>query len=178
MILNYGTFNKINFSISTDNFLEFLYEFETEIYNHNPSFFFGSNGKNWRTDVVTAHGVCRTFNLALSNDLLNINETSDNFHYQHYDNLNNYFTYPAELPGLPQSDSPFPYGLNIQLAMDIDNESFTENYTYTLYLHDPFEFPSSSSTKFILKTNTEIQIKIFAQIHEIDDSITDYDSKE
>jgi hypothetical protein len=115
--------------------------------------------------------------MAFSDDLLNINTTSDDFHFQLF--LNE-FRVPY-IPVVPRNDSQYPVGLTV---FTFFNEEYLKTVIerdfdgYQVYLHDPFELPSDNSIKYLMKLDRKLEIKINPQINSIDNSIVNYNPKE
>lgn len=179
MVTVQGVFYKINFSIPTDDFLSVINEFDKEFLLGNLplSFIFNHDSHHFISEVIAPQGLCFSFNMAYSHDMLDINLTSSDFHHQIIETGHGI----PVIPEIPRNDSKYPYGLKVQsmfleellqstIKKDIDG--------YQLYLHDSFELPSSSSVKYLVRGNRELDIKIIPQINFIDDSITHYDPVE
>lgn len=180
LVENRGTFMKLNFTIPTDDFLDVINEFYKGIFEDFINFVFLYNAQTHASEIITVYGLCYTFNLALHNDLVNTNTTSNDFHHDLFA-PGFYVSPPLPPEDYPEKDSSFPYGLKVELTISHKlaemayKKNFIGNY---IFLHDPFELPSSSSTKFLLTPNRKVSIKIIPQINLIDDSITEYDPVE
>jgi hypothetical protein len=178
LVLNKGIFSKLNFSIPTDDFLDVINEFDKEFLRGRKilTFSFLDDPYHYMSELLSPQGLCFTFNIALSQDLLKINSTSDDFHYKiFWTGLG----YPSKTT-IPRSDSQYPYGLKIQTILEEKILKIAERNIdgYQVYLHDPYELPSSSSVKYIAKMDRKLDIKILPQINSIDDSIVDFSPKE
>lgn len=141
------------------------------------SFIFVFDSQTYISEIITQHGLCFTFNIAYSHDLLDINATSDDFHFQVFETGSG----RPYVPELPRNDSNYPFGLKIMSIIEnelVKSSAKTDTYGYQLYFHDPFELPSSFSVKYLAKINQMVDIKIVPQINLIDDSIADYDPAE
>lgn len=182
MITNQDVFSKLNFSIPTDDFLDVINEFDKEFLLSyevlNYSFIF--DGTQYVSEIITQHGLCFSFNIAYSNDMFDYNFTSSDFHYNIFP-MGFIHNFLPEFPILPRKDSLYPYGLKTGLYL---NNNKTKNAVkrdyegYDFILHDPFEMPSSSSSKYLFRSDTKVDIKVVAQINTIDDSIAHYHPNE
>lgn len=161
--------------------MDVLNDFFKPHYEQHINFVFAYNAQTHASEIITPYGLCNTFNLAYSKDLLNINQTSDDFYYQLFPNGHYRSSPPLPFDDYPEKDSGYPYGLKIVLSHEdiFSNVKSTNLFNGNhFYFHDPFELPSSSSAKFLLASRTNYGIKIKPQITSIDDSIAHYDSIE
>lgn len=182
LVTNRGIFNRLNFSISNENFLNILNEFEKEFlyYDLSTLFYFQYTSSHFISEILTPYGLCLTFNVASSEDMLNSNTTSDDFHFK-------YFTsgYPSDGPPkrtkFPRKDSKYPSGLKVVTTVhrEVDAVAIKRHFDgYYFLLHDPFELPSSFSKKFLMYFGRGNVLKINPQINTIDSSIASYDPVE
>jgi len=132
------------------------------------------------SEIITEWGLCFTFNIAFSHDLLNINSTSNDFHYQHqHRKISNV---PIQRPPqiLPKRVSTVKSGLWVGFEKNLYKNEVIENdfNGYLVLLHDPFELPSKKSkiVNFNLKFQTEIIVDPL--INAIDESLIEYESNE
>lgn len=159
--------------------MDIINEFDKEfVLDPSPlSFSFVYNSFNYLSEIITPNGLCTTFNMAYFFDMLDINTTSDDFHFQLFKT-----GWGIEyIPILPRNDSQFPYGSKLHAVFpenlkDISIKNDIDGYQ--LYLHDPFELPSSFSVKYLVRKNQGLDFNIIPQINMIDDSIIDYKPNE
>ncbi|CAG9810334.1 unnamed protein product [Chironomus riparius] len=172
---NYNIINKLNFSIPADDFLDVLNEFEKQfMISSQPMYFnFRMSQEQYLTEIVTPYGLCFTFNSAQAHDLLDINSTSDDFHFQ----LLDFAVGSNQKFDLPRKEAGNPEGLNliIEITNDLSKPIMTREINgYLIILHDPFELPSKLSKSFFINPNQINDIDINLQINEIDESIAEY----
>ena len=132
------------------------------------------------SEVLTPLGLCYSFNIALAHNLMNLNLTTDYFNFQIFltQALSNR-NHSREIPEIPRNDTYYPNGLGLLWTFLFVDESYAINRTgHYLYLHDPYELPSTSSKKIMVNKNRDGYIKIVPQIHQIDNSIAGYDPVE
>lgn len=84
---------------------------------------------------------------------------------------------PVNKKELPRKISTSIDGLYIMFYIFYDDYEIVESDIdgLFLFLHDPFEMPTSSRAKFIAKSFQPMEIKIEPEIHSIDDSLIGYD---
>jgi hypothetical protein len=170
LIRNYGIFNKINFSVPTDDFLDVYNEFYKQL---APANFYWIQYNQFVSEVITPYGLCMTFNLPKAEDMLNTNSTSDDFHYTHF--YPYHFDHKVNTSELPRKTSTALSGLYFTVS-NFDQENIVESDFDGLlcFVHDPFELPARSSAKFVAKSFQALEIDINPQIHLIDDSLVGY----
>jgi len=178
-MLDLGVFAKTNLTFPKDDFLDVINEFDKEFLNNDGAVCFEFRQYFYRyvSEIITQYGLCFTYNIALAHDLLNLNLTSDYFYYQLFLTCNpDSQKSKHEIQEIPKNETSYPNGLRLFFMITLINEAIDRNVSgYHLYLHDPFELPSSSSKKFVINVNGETHIKIDPQINQIDDSIAEYD---
>ena len=143
-------------------------------------FAFIFDGAQYVSEIITPHGLCFSFNMAYSYDMFDYNSTSKDFHYQIFPVGFVHGLLPPT-PELPRKDSPYPYGLRNSLLItnNRNKNAIKRDFEgYDFILHDPFELSSSSSSKYLLKSDRKVEIRIVAQINTIDDSIAHYHPNE
>jgi hypothetical protein len=129
---------------------------------------------------LTPYGLCLTFNVALSEDLLNYAVTSSDFHYKYFKSGYRAHYHP-QVPEFPRKDSSFPCGLKIIISVlhEINELALKKNFNgYFFMIHDPYELPSSSSKRYSMYVNKGTNLKIIPQINSIDSSIAHYEPVE
>lgn len=176
LIVNKGTFNKINFTIPANDILEVLNEFEKEFKIQFAYFNWGSS-EDLISEIITPYGLCITFNMAMADDFINLNLTSDDFHIKLFPS-NDYQVNEPEY--IPRKISNSILGLYIVIYIetrflektDIDRDDLM------MILHDPFELPFSSQSKFLLGSFLSSEFKIYPEFYTIDDSLINYSPAE
>jgi hypothetical protein len=175
LIRNYGVFNKINFSVPTDDFFQVYNKFQKQL-NGSYANFYWINENATVSEVVTPYGLCFTFNFPNVDDFLDTNSTSDNFHIGHF------FTVSSKKDkdtSLPRKISTSIDGLYVLFYIDYKPQLVESDFDGLLFfVHEPFELPVQSTPKFIAKSYQPTYIKINPEIHSIDDSLVGYSPEE
>lgn len=134
------------------------------------------------SEIFTPDGLCYTFNIAFVNDLLNVNLTSNDFHYElffisYYKNSNG-SVFPQTLPRkITTSLTGFSVYYSY-LKFTLGRVFRKYGYSNSFYIHDPFELPSQNSKNFLMDAHTESKIFVDAELNTIDDSLVNYKPKE
>lgn len=129
------------------------------------------------SEIITSHGLCFTFNIAQSEDVLLLNKTNQDFHFQlvSLDNNRNDRMDAPKVPrktgtwspsGFQQGISSFPSWYGYYIENDFDG--------FFYYIHDPYELPSSK-TELKLHFGKNLMIFIDPLKYTIDDSIADFE---
>jgi hypothetical protein len=139
------------------------------------------DNRQYVSEILTSEGLCFTFNIAFAHDLLNINSTSNDFHYQLF-HLR-FISIPEGLvapQSLPRKISSSFTGLHIKFeVITMFYDIFEKNpHGLKFFIHDPFELPSMHSKIFNIDVYQKTQITIDAELNTNDDSIIDYQPKE
>lgn len=130
-------------------------------------------------EIITPWGLCFTFNMAHSHDLLNLNQVSDNFHYQYTIQADvDYTKYIYQLAEtIPKKVLTTKLGLTVTvLPYNEIYEQVIENDFdgYLFIIHDPYELPSWKS-KIVKAANFfETKVQVSPKLHEIDESLYGY----
>ena len=185
LITNRGTFQKLNVSISTDDFLDVINEFAKEfiITSTSMNFQWIKDLKLFGNEIITPWGLCFSFNMAHSRDLLNLNTTSSDFHYQYTAaKLSDYKKLVHQLSEpIPRKISTMKAGLFVNLLPNFEEfQQVIENNIdgYLFILHDPYELPSRNAKSFRAKMLFRTNVILRPLLHEIDESLNDYEPKE
>lgn len=180
MIYNFNIFNKHNISVPADDFLEVANQFQKQFINTSKPLHYSF--RKWQeqfvSEILTPFGLCFTFNAAQSHDLLNIESTSSDFHYQLFELRYTKFRMSNIVRQVPETESREPGGLYMfhEIRMDTFKPIISkDNIGYPVFLHDPFELPTQFSKIFLINSNEMNAISIDVQINDIDDSIVEYD---
>lgn len=179
------TFLSLNYSVPTDDFLDVINEFAKEFDQTSSSavFAFTAEVRSYISEIITHWGLCFTFNIALSRDLLNQNSTSSDFHYELFI-TQNFKKYKAKISPpevLPRRIPTSNAGLLVDLFTDFSEvkEIILNNFDgYFVLIHDPFELPSKKSKIFQLGYAPKFKVIIDAELNKIDESIRDYQPAE
>lgn len=119
--------------------------------------------------------------MAFSRDVLNLNETSDDFNYQLINTYRSKAVQAEQPKVLPRRVSVSQTGLNIKttlfvpLARDIILNLF---YGYYYMFNDPYELPSTNSKIVPVSSDRFVSVTIDAQINTMDESIASYEPDE
>ncbi|CAG9811156.1 unnamed protein product [Chironomus riparius] len=182
---NREVFLKLNFSVPAHDFLEISNEFLKGSLSF--VFYWIDEKRQYVTEIVTQWGLCFTYNIGFSHDVLHINSTSDDFHFQassKEDIMPSYqSTYLYETPpkDLPQTISTSKAGLWVGISLAYaDKDRIAKNTfkAYTVLLHDPFELPSANSKIIQLNVKYQTTIQVNPQQNSIDESLMDYEPVE
>jgi hypothetical protein len=185
LITNRRVFSKINFFIPADDFLDDINEFAkefTEGYNQIIFHLFNQN-QEYIAEVLTQWGLCFTYNIGFSHDLLHINSTSDDFHYIYSQKMfrKKYLILFPPPQNLPIKVSTSQNGLWVGFWNKIFPPVNPIEYDYDGYLllfHNPFELPSKRSKLFKFSMKFQTTILIDPQINSIDETLLDYEPHE
>lgn len=141
--------------------------------------------KEYASEIMTQWGLCFTYNIAFSHDLLHVNVTSDDFHYEHANKaaltnpkMYEYETAPKEMP---QSLSTSKAGLWVGFDLgNADKSKLARNTLegYTIILHDAYELPSANSQILNLNLRFQTSILINPSINSIDETLHGYEPAE
>lgn len=173
LITRHGTFERNNFSIPTDNFLNVANEFGK---------FFGSlhtrqTSIRWiekgavLSEVMTEHGLCYVFNLAMSEEIYNTNLVqADLFHEYFSDNRSDVAIVPRRI-----STDTVLYGY-YQSTQDNYNKIFNKIHDgQTIYIHDPYELVTVSSYAIKNNKHGSLYVLLEPKLYSIDESLMDLD---
>lgn len=185
LVLNRGTFSKINITIPTDDFLDIFNELYKEFTPdaNNVMFLLSNNYEEYISEIITPWGLCHTYNMAFSFDMLNLDSTSDDFHYQHvFRRDHNAKIDRGHLELYPKKISTSYQGLWVgfgYLPWDFV-EDYVQNdfYGYVVLFHESFELPSFNSKVFKVNTNLRTNVVINPQLNSIDESLYEYEPAE
>ena len=186
ILTNQWIFSKANFSIPADDFLEVLNEFMKGFGNWKSILFnWVFHRQYYISEIITPWGLCFTFNIAPSNDLLNKNSTSDDFHYEEA------WTDYENIPGRLSSPIKSPRAIDTSKAglwvgfWELENEKKILDQPETVPLnghivliHDPFELPSRNSKMVKYSLELQTRILIDPQLNSIDESLYGYEPAE
>jgi hypothetical protein len=174
LIRNYGIFNKINFSVPTDDFLDICNEFQKQLYS---AYFYWISIGEFVSEIITPYGLCFTFNFPKVEDFLNTNSTSNDFHFSNFHTV--HFDPTIKNISLPRKISTSINGLYFLLSFPYHKKIIESDIDGLLFfVHDPFELPVKSTPKFNAKSFQPLEIKIDPEINTIDDSLLSYSPEE
>lgn len=168
LITNQEIFSKLNISVPNDDFLDVINEFGKEFNEYfSIVFYWLGEYQQYVSEVLTQWGLCFTFNIAFSHDLLDLNSTSSDFHYLH--------THREIQPKLWRHQHPpieSPKKLSTSNAGLWTGFSYYSNF-YKIMLHNPFELPSSRSKMLAFNPTYKTKISLDPQLYSIDESLHD-----
>ena len=141
------------------------------------SYYWINQDQQYITEIITQWGLCFTYNIAFSHDLLNINSTSDDFHYVYFPR---WFSEDVnmEVKNFPESISTSKAGLRAGFYPDLNKLGDFTKAQYTVIFHDPFELPSENSKVIKLNINYQTNVLIVPQLNSIDESLVEYEPSE
>ena len=185
MITNRGTFQKINLTIPTDDFLDIINEFDKDFLIDYFAIVFKwiDEYQQYVSEIITPLGLCFTFNIAPSHELMDTNLTSDDFHYIYahkeiQEGLWNHEKPPQAIKRISTSKSGLWIGFQAKFLLR-DNLLGDDGLSgFQVLIHDPFELPTTRSKMIKLNTDYETQINLIPQLNTIDESLFDYDPAE
>lgn len=177
-------FQQLNISVPTDDFLNVINQFEKEFDPDKGSivFYLIYERQEYISEIITPYGLCQTYNIAYSHDLLKINSTSNDFHFINskvYKNIKRWIhSHPPE--HLPQKVLTSNAGLWIGFGNKEDDEKSLELFHntfdgYVVMFHDSFELPSKLSKTVNFNKMLQTKVLIDGKIITIDDSLYDYE---
>lgn len=141
-----------------------------------------ANNGQYVSEILTPDGLCFTFNGVFVEDLLNMNLTSNDFHYEmayiYYAVLTSTLHPPKSLP---RRISTSLSGLEIIFAIgEFWFPKIFRKYGSSLsfYIHNPFELPSINSKMLNIDVNQNTKVFIDAELNTIDDSLVNYSPNE
>lgn len=135
--------------------------------------------QDYIAEILAPLGLCHTYNIAFSHDLLNLNLTSSDFHYQ-YDQkfdlslkkINNHP--PTKFPH-KVSTSKAGLWVGFDQRAKLEKNFIQNDFTgYVVLLHDPYELPSKNSHTMRINIKLQNKILIIPQIIAIDESLVGY----
>lgn len=183
---NRNIFNKQNLSIPSHDFLDVMNEFYKEFLDKSlVVFIWITQIEKYISEIITPWGLCYTFNIGFNHDVLNLNSTSDDFHYKHFHQPQNMKQFRMPAPKiLPKKMSTSRAGLWVgfteeeKMLKEIKEFSDYIFDGYLLLIHNPYELPSKRSE--IIKYNPKFQAKVFinTKLNAIDESLFEYEPHE
>ena len=131
------------------------------------------------SEIITPWGLCFTFNIAYNYDLLNLNITSNDFHYLNSqreisENLN------ARPPNKPRKISTSKAGLWVGFGAKAFSKDVIKNdfNGFKVLHHDPFELPTKKSKIMNFNLNLQTSVLIDPEINSIDEALLGYGPEE
>ncbi|XP_070504562.1 uncharacterized protein [Chironomus tepperi] len=178
LIRGSGVFHKLNHPMPTNDILDILNQFEKRSeYEINPIYTWIMSPREHRSEILTEYGICYSFNVANSQDVLYLNNTSNDFHYEQFlPFYRSQRTFVAAM--IPRRTAAPTEGLIIKsmnsyraiknvLNLNIDGA--------ILFMHDPYELPTKYATQVPLNCYQTLNMKIEPQYNTIDESLDDFD---
>lgn len=145
-------------------------------------FIFDGKANTFRSEIMTPYGLCFTFNIGYAQDLVNLNKTSSDFHYDVFQAWTFEDHQPLPLPELPLRLRPVDtIGLkaiirsDLRLLGNVILNDFGGNW---IMLHDPYELPTKASQVMRVHNKKEMHVLMHARINSIDESLTGYKPEE
>ena len=187
LITKRNIFHQFNLSVPTDDFFEVMNQFQKEFVPGTWSirFYLIYEQQDYISEIITPWGLCQTFNIAFSYDLLNLNTTSNDFHYEDANIYKRRKRYQHAHPPdeLPRKVSTSKAGLWVGFGNKEEDEERLElihnNFDgYVVLFHDPFELPSKNSKTVNFNKQLQTKVLIDGQIMTIDESLYDYEPAE
>lgn len=171
LVTRSGIFEKKNISIPTDNFLHTFNEFHKFLFNDDVEwkFYFLTRYSKF-SQVLTDHGFCYTFNLAITKEMFNENSISTEFFHEHFGAGNIPNQTDTAIPRL----IPFAAILRILIKSSKSYYKKIDNGLYEghiIYIHDPYELPSRTTNRIFMRNGQTSMLNIEPIFNTIDDSL-------
>lgn len=135
----------------------------------------------YMSEIITPWGLCFTYNIAFSHDLLDLNSTSNDFHYHHFNRVQKYYkNYQQSPTKLPKTISTSNNGLWVGFGPNIKNGGAIQNNFegYKILLHNPLELPTKLVKIINFNHNFPSEILVNAQVNKIDEALVGYEPNE
>lgn len=177
MITRHGTFQRKNLTISTDHFLSIANDFE----KFTLSWFVGV-GFNYHkkitvnSEILTQHGLCFSFNLAVSEHFFNSDLVSTDFLHEYFklqwksEKFNE--TVPKNIDTMTQLE--FFFHVREMFYDRTVNGIFDGHF---VYVHDPYELPILSFP-YPMHRHNHMYLFVEPILIEIDESLYDLTPEE
>lgn len=175
LVTNRGTFEKFApITIPADDFLDTINEFDKTTYQKFPMIGFKFNTITANvSETLTDLGLCTTFNMALLNNLLFIDKVSRDFHFQ----LFNLFSQKENSSRIPRRIASTKEGVFLRTEVDMKTNEYVVNSEikgFVMYIHDPYELPTSQSTRIALSSGYNYVIWLNPEYNSIDESLSSF----
>ncbi|KAG5671285.1 hypothetical protein PVAND_001490 [Polypedilum vanderplanki] len=166
----------LNFSITTDDFLDIINEFKTRA---SPFYFvIGFNQAfssfSFVSNIITEKNLCKNYNLAPSIDVFNTNLTADDFNYQHYNDIKECLFQNFTIISLQRSLTSKTFLTTRMLTYEAQRkETISSTKGGSMFFHDPYELHTKFSQNYVINEHQNVEIIIEPQIMEVDESLYD-----
>lgn len=130
------------------------------------------------SEILTEFGLCYSFNLAISDNVVDKNLTSPNFHYSHF-TIHNYPLGRTEK--IPRKINTCDKGYSIAAWSSEEYYKFVHNLhqdDHLIFIHDPYEYPTRSSVSMSLNRNSIINVLLNPIFYGIDESLKNFNIQE
>lgn len=180
---NREIFSKLNFSISTNDFLDVINEFKKDLHEQSSIVFIWIDQfQEYVTEIITPYGLCYTYHIAFSHDILDLNTTSKDFHYQYTLIEAESKNWKSRTPkNFPIQISTSSHGLwagfsyhEHELSTYSSKSTANPIRGHTVMVNNPFELPTWNSPSFKYNLKFQMRILIDIQMNLIDESLYDY----
>jgi hypothetical protein len=142
MLGNYEIFNSRNISIPADDFLLYLSNFKKYMMYNFWILLWKNVYTVWKAEILTELGLCYTFNIAEAKNVLNLNETSSDFHFQHFVNDHRFQSMKElETPLKSDDKSTGLYSIFDQHPENVFSILDDFDGVFVM-IHNPYELPS------------------------------------
>lgn len=178
LVTRQGTFSLKNISISTDNFLYYFNELAKFQITVHSSVNIRSSGLDTAiSEVLTEHGLCFTYNLAKIEDIYHIDKISADFYHDYF-----LLTF-----GSPYALETIPRKIKSNSGLSVSAGAFQYFYDnifngrydgHLVYIHSPFELPTTSSNQIFLQKDTYLKTWVEPQLNVVDESLEDLNVEE
>lgn len=174
LITRSGVFEAKNVSLSTDNFLYTLNEFQKFTYARMDTginfHFFGR--PTFISEILTEYGLCYTFNLATSKEMYDTETVSAEFFHEYLTTLSGFPAFNETIPRfIAPTTAIFIYINAIQSYYD---KIFNRLHdAHLVFVHDPYELPTVSMNRFSIDKNVLSTLHVEPIFNSIDESLFD-----
>lgn len=144
-------------------------------------FFWIGKNEAYAAEVITPWGLCFSYNIAFSHDLIDINSTSSDFNYQYFYRRRIQKLNEPPPENLPKKISTSNAGLWVgfsDMSDMMDGQSDYKFDGFVMLFHNSYELPSRRSQIIQFNPNLQAKVYINPKLNAIDESLLDYEPVE
>jgi amiloride-sensitive sodium channel len=161
-----------NLSIPTNDFLHMINTFE-KLNRHEVTqgfYWFYDQSRGLFSEILMPWGLCSVFNIASREEVLHVDNTSSDFHYEIISNKG-----PVNLTfKIPRKTKTSEEGFTIHFQLDDDNEFVGVRQGSIAVIHNSHEFPTMNAVKIPFNGYKKTYVWIQPQMNSIDESLEDF----
>lgn len=177
LVTKRGTFQKLNLSVPTDAMLYVANEFEKTGHNKYSSTIYNEQGvRLYLSETMTKHGLCHTYNLALPDEIYNMDLVSFDFYHEYFKpdfGAENRAVIPRKSKEIVSYDVVIY--TNPSYHERLINGIYGVNF---MYIHDPYELTTSATNPIPLHRNNNCVINVEPNLMAVDESLHDMEPYE